>query len=136
MSEEKIVKECRTEEEIVSLLRTFMTENQCEIVMLRYGLVDGKTYTSEEVGQRLHITSERVREIEVEALGVLVQKGKMLVAMAKVYGALNTVPGLSESQKDALVAGLGLSTKRPVTRKSLRESGAKKLHDFLLKFRG
>ena len=38
---------------------------------MRYGLVDGKTYTLEEVGQKLGVTRERIRQIEVQALGRL-----------------------------------------------------------------
>jgi RNA polymerase primary sigma factor len=35
---------------------------------LRYGLVDGRAYTLEEVGQKLNVTRERIRQIEAKAL--------------------------------------------------------------------
>jgi RNA polymerase primary sigma factor len=38
------------------------------VVMLRYGLNDGDPNTLEEIGRRLGLTRERVRQIEVEAL--------------------------------------------------------------------
>jgi RNA polymerase primary sigma factor len=38
---------------------------------MRYGLVDGETYTLEEVGKKLGVTRERIRQIEVQALGRL-----------------------------------------------------------------
>jgi RNA polymerase primary sigma factor len=41
------------------------------ILQMRYGLVDGETYTLEEVGRKLGVTRERVRQIEVQALNRL-----------------------------------------------------------------
>ncbi len=44
---------------------------EVRILQMRYGLVDGKTYTLEEVGNKLGVTRERIRQIEVQALGRL-----------------------------------------------------------------
>jgi RNA polymerase primary sigma factor len=41
------------------------------ILQLRYGLFDGQTYTLEEVGRRMGVTRERVRQIETQALNRL-----------------------------------------------------------------
>jgi RNA polymerase primary sigma factor len=41
------------------------------ILKLRFGLVDGETYTLEEVGKKLGVTRERVRQIESQALSRL-----------------------------------------------------------------
>jgi len=38
------------------------------VLVLRYGLADFETKTLEEIGRRLGLTRERVRQIEVEAL--------------------------------------------------------------------
>ncbi len=48
-----------------------LTELERQVVKMRYGLDDGYTYSLEEVGQRLEITAERVREIETEAVAKL-----------------------------------------------------------------
>ena len=39
-----------------------------EIIRMRYGLVDGYSYTLEEVGQIFSVTRERVRQIEAKAV--------------------------------------------------------------------
>jgi RNA polymerase primary sigma factor len=44
---------------------------EVRILQMRYGLVDGETYTLEEVGQKLGVTRERVRQIEAQALSRL-----------------------------------------------------------------
>jgi len=44
---------------------------EVRILQMRYGLVDGETYTLEEVGKKLGVTRERVRQIEAQALSRL-----------------------------------------------------------------
>jgi len=41
---------------------------EVRILQMRYGLVDGKTYTLEEIGKKLGVTRERARQIEAQAL--------------------------------------------------------------------
>ena len=38
------------------------------VLQLRYGLVDAKVYTLEEVGRKLGVTRERARQIEAQAI--------------------------------------------------------------------
>jgi RNA polymerase primary sigma factor len=45
-----------------------LPERQRLVVRLRYGLEDGEPKTLEEIGRRLGLTRERVRQLEVEAL--------------------------------------------------------------------
>ena len=52
---------------IESLLQT-LSHREREILKLRYGLVDGLTYTLEEVGRIFEVTRERVRQIEAKAV--------------------------------------------------------------------
>lgn len=49
-------------------------EREAEILKLRYGLEDGKPLTLREIGERLGITRERVRQVEKQALRKLHQK--------------------------------------------------------------
>lgn len=46
-----------------------------EVFSLRHGLYDGVDHTLEEIGQRLNITRERVRQIEEKSLYVLTDRG-------------------------------------------------------------
>ena len=44
---------------------------EVRILQLRYGLLDGQAYTLEEVGRKMGVTRERVRQIETQALNRL-----------------------------------------------------------------
>ena len=57
-------------ERIEELLKT-LTYREREIIRLRYGLVDGYSYTLEEVGRIFKVTRERVRQIEAKAIAKL-----------------------------------------------------------------
>lgn len=57
-------------QKIEDLLKT-LTYREREIIRLRYGLLDGATYTLEEVGRIFKVTRERVRQIEAKALSKL-----------------------------------------------------------------
>ncbi len=45
-----------------------LTEREREVIELRFGLVDDKDHTLEEVGRMLKVTRERVRQIEERAI--------------------------------------------------------------------
>lgn len=45
-----------------------LTPREEQVIKLRYGLIDGRSRTLEEVGQEFDITRERIRQIEAKAL--------------------------------------------------------------------
>lgn len=57
-------------EQLADILDT-LPPREVRILQLRYGLLDGETYTLEEVGRKLGVTRERVRQIEAQALSRL-----------------------------------------------------------------
>ena len=54
-------------EEIKSVLETLQPREQ-QVLELRFGLIDGTSYTLEEVGKKFNVTRERIRQIEAKAL--------------------------------------------------------------------
>ena len=55
-------------EDLSRLLESTLTERESNVLRLRFGLDDGRPRTLEEIGQGLHVTRERVRQIETRAL--------------------------------------------------------------------
>lgn len=55
------------QDQIKNLLDT-LTERERRVLMLRFGLKDGKSRTLEEVGREFNVTRERIRQIEAKAL--------------------------------------------------------------------
>ncbi len=55
-------------QEAVQEILSSLPPREVRILRLRYGLVDGKSYTLEEVGKKLGVTRERIRQIEAQAL--------------------------------------------------------------------
>lgn len=45
-----------------------LSERERQVLELRFGLIDGKDHTLEEVGQYFNVTRERIRQIEAKAL--------------------------------------------------------------------
>jgi RNA polymerase primary sigma factor len=45
-----------------------LSDREREVVEMRFGFLDGKTHTLEEVGNKFNVTRERVRQIEAKAL--------------------------------------------------------------------
>ncbi len=45
-----------------------LSERERKVLQWRYGLLDGTSYSLREIGERLHVSRERVRQIELKAL--------------------------------------------------------------------
>jgi RNA polymerase primary sigma factor len=54
-------------EELDEVLAT-LTEREERVLRLRFGLIDGRQRTLEEVGKEFNVTRERIRQIEAKAL--------------------------------------------------------------------
>lgn len=54
-------------EQLVDVLKT-LTDREAKVLKLRFGLIDGRQRTLEEVGKEFDVTRERIRQIEAKAL--------------------------------------------------------------------
>jgi RNA polymerase primary sigma factor len=62
-------------DEIYAVLST-LTDREKKVLELRFGLIDGKTRTLEEVGREFNVTRERIRQIEAKAIRKLRSRSK------------------------------------------------------------
>ncbi|HAJ97613.1 MAG TPA: RNA polymerase sigma factor RpoD, partial [Ruminococcus sp.] len=54
-------------EQLDEVLST-LTDREANVLRLRFGLIDGRSRTLEEVGAQFNVTRERIRQIEAKAL--------------------------------------------------------------------
>lgn len=54
-------------EQLVEVLKT-LTDREATVLQRRFGLIDGRARTLEEVGKEFNVTRERIRQIEAKAL--------------------------------------------------------------------
>ena len=66
-------------EQLCNVLHT-LTPREEQVIILRYGLLDGHPRTLEEVGRQFNITRERIRQIEAKALRKLHRKTELKAA--------------------------------------------------------
>lgn len=57
--------------EVLNEILDQLPAREVRILKLRFGLLDGYSYTLEEVGRKFGVTRERIRQIEAQALGRL-----------------------------------------------------------------
>jgi len=67
--EEELLSKAR--QEVIEKLLSTLTSQQARVIKLRYGLFDGESHNLAQIGRKLKISRERVRQIEAEALNKL-----------------------------------------------------------------
>ncbi len=83
---EEIVSQRILREKIMEALDS-LTPRESSVIKMRFGLIDGKVRTLEEVGEEFDITRERIRQIEAKALRKLRHPSR--IKMFKDYGTGN-----------------------------------------------
>ncbi len=73
-----------------------------EVLMMRFGLMDGVPHTLEEVGRHFRVTRERIRQIEAKALRKMRHPTRMRQLQGDFEGDLDTSgPGFDQFRKDS-----------------------------------
>ena len=106
--EEKIAEEAASQERIRemrekvdSALRS-LVEREKEVLIFRFGLLDGVQRTLEEVGRHLKVTRERIRQIEEKALRKLRHPTRLRQLQELSEGETETQgPGFNDFTKDS-----------------------------------
>lgn len=70
------VEQIMLREEVEKVLEE-LSERERRILLLRFGFVEGRIWTLEEIGKEYHVTRERIRQIEIKALRKLRVKKRM-----------------------------------------------------------
>ncbi|MBR5657776.1 MAG: sigma-70 family RNA polymerase sigma factor [Lachnospiraceae bacterium] len=65
-NQDNVIETGMLRDDIIEALKV-LSDREQEILLLRYGISDGRMWTLEELGDYLHITRERVRQIEMRA---------------------------------------------------------------------
>lgn len=80
-SPDRVVDLIKSHEELVEILKK-LSPQELKIIKLRYGMVDGKGYNLREVGEKMHLSRERIRQIEKRAI----ERLKKIVIRTQLHG--------------------------------------------------
>lgn len=80
-SPEHVLDLIKSHEELARILKK-LTPQELKVIKLRYGIVDGKGYNLREVGEKMRLSRERIRQIEKRA----VERLKKIVLRTQLLG--------------------------------------------------
>lgn len=80
-SPDHVVDLIKSHEELAQILKK-LTPQELKVIKLRYGMVDGKGYNLREVGEKMDLSRERIRQIEKRAI----ERLKKIVLRMQIHG--------------------------------------------------
>ena len=80
-SPDRVVDLIKSHEELAQILKK-LSPQELKVIKLRYGMVDGKGYNLREVGEKMDLSRERIRQIEKRAI----ERLKKIVLRMQLHG--------------------------------------------------
>ncbi|NIM03901.1 sigma-70 family RNA polymerase sigma factor [bacterium] len=80
-SPDHVVDLIKSHEELAQILKK-LSPQEVKVIKLRYGMVDGKGYNLREVGEKMNLSRERIRQIEKRAI----ERLKKIVIRMQLHG--------------------------------------------------
>ena len=80
-SPDRVVDLIKSHEELAEILKK-LSPQELKVIKLRYGMVDGKGYNLREVGEKMDLSRERIRQIEKRAI----ERLKKIVLRMQLHG--------------------------------------------------
>jgi len=80
-SPDRVVDLIKSHEELAEILKK-LSPQELKVIKLRYGMVDGKGYNLREVGEKMDLSRERIRQIEKRAI----ERLKKIVIRMQLHG--------------------------------------------------
>jgi RNA polymerase sigma factor (sigma-70 family) len=80
-SPDRVVDLIKSHEELAEILKK-LSPQELKVIKLRYGMVDGKGYNLREVGEKMNLSRERIRQIEKRAI----ERLKKIVIRMQLHG--------------------------------------------------
>lgn len=99
-------KEAEIAQDTIDAVLMEITERERRVIQLRFGILDGRARTLQEVGREFKLTGERVRQIEAKALSKL----RHPVRSRKLRPLLSSIGELDYSSGSFLIAVFGRDT--------------------------
>lgn len=80
-SPDRVVDLIKSHEELAQILKK-LSPQELKVIKFRYGMVDGKGYNLREVGEKMNLSRERIRQIEKRAI----ERLKKIVIRTQLHG--------------------------------------------------
>ena len=83
-SPEYILEQKDLKKQVDLALHAVLNDKEVFVIKLRYGIFDGTEYTLEEIGEKLNVTRERIRQIQAKAIQKL-KSGSRTKILKELY---------------------------------------------------